>query len=195
MMIMLRVTTVHVQYLLHKGCCWTAPDFTTACTVHVQTVLFEISLYSAQFTVWPKLKFKLAMQTSKQVERWRAVSSPLRQPGKRLGMIFFFLGGCLVLLTYLRGLLCFVRKIGRHLWGVDLLEVQLSDKISLRHRVQQVGDKGYPLLNRGVNLSEVDLSGEHCIFWPAPGFKRESLWQLYVLTKGGIDFCIYGIRL
>ena len=35
MTLSLRVTSVHVQYVLQYGCCWTAPDIKTACTVHI----------------------------------------------------------------------------------------------------------------------------------------------------------------
>ena len=34
MMISLHATAVHAQYVLQYGCCWTALDFTTTCTVH-----------------------------------------------------------------------------------------------------------------------------------------------------------------
>ena len=35
MTIVLHLTIVHIQYVLQSGCCRTAVDFTTACTVHV----------------------------------------------------------------------------------------------------------------------------------------------------------------
>ena len=47
--------------------------------------------------------------------------------------------------------------------GAALLEVKLSEKILLTQRVHRAGDKESPLLNRGLNLSEVDLSGKHYI--------------------------------
>ena len=53
--------------------------------------------------------------------------------------------------------------VGRHMRGVDLLEAKLSGKFLLRQRVQLARDKESSLLNQGVNLSEVDSSGERCI--------------------------------
>ena len=34
-MLGLHVNTVHVQFILQYGCCWSGPNFTTACNVHV----------------------------------------------------------------------------------------------------------------------------------------------------------------
>ena len=54
--------------------------------------------------------------------------------------------------------------------GVDLLEVQLSENYEAKSAAGWgTGGQGCLLLNRGVNLSEVDLSGERYItllvFW------------------------------
>ena len=53
-MVDLRVTTVHVQYVLRYGWCQTAPDVITACTVLVHkycTVLFTFSNFTLHSAV------------------------------------------------------------------------------------------------------------------------------------------------
>ena len=47
MMLGLLVTTVHVQLVLQRGCCWTAPDFTTACMyMYTWTALFTFWIFT-----------------------------------------------------------------------------------------------------------------------------------------------------
>ena len=51
------------------------------------------------------------------------------------------------------------------MWGVDLLKVKFAKEeifiIEIK-KMQLAGDKESPLLKQGVNLCQVDLSGEHC---------------------------------
>ena len=52
--------------------------------------------------------------------------------------------------------LCFTLEIGRHMQGVDCLEVKLNEFFFIKIKSAAGWGTESPLLNRGLNLSEVD---------------------------------------